>query len=793
MTGNASVRRKAGLMEQAMQPPDGRLDGTAMSGIPSAVGRRAARVLRARNLAFAGLLVCCAATGAAQDAKVATIDPRQSADALLVVDCLLPAQVRQLGTSISYLAPRRAIKTAASDCAIRGGEYVAYDRANFGSALRVWLPQAELGDKVAQTNVGEIYEKGLGTAPDYANAAKWYQKAAEQGYPRALTNLGFLYEQGLGVAKDPVAALRLYRKAAGIEGTISLESAPTAVSKEDLDALRKELERTRRDLEKARRALDEERLKSSREIERLLQQKVQAAAAGNAEETRRLESLLKEREAELEKRRQQVAQAEQAAEGYKTKLASLEGESVALRQELDQARRQLAQSQAQIDEKKKAAAEAEQRLESMRAEIARQKQAGPQVDPARLKATEAELEKRDAELARQKRDIARLEGEIGSYRTKVATLEARPEPVAPVVAVAAPSIQIIDPQIVITRDTATVKVRSGVRTRDIVGRVSSPAGLMSLTANDVAQEVDGNGMFKTRVDLAAGKTRVTMLAVDRQGKSSRLEFFLEADATAGPPAVAAPPRIPSLNAGNYYALLIGNQKYDKLPRLNTPEADASDIAPLLRDRYGFKVKVLLNATRYEMLTELNKLRDTLTERDNLLIYYGGHGELDQVNGTANWLPIDAEPTSNANWISSSSLTEILNAMAAKHILVVADSCYSGALTRSSIGQLETGLTDEARLNWLKQIAEARSRTALTSGGLKPVLDGGGGKYSIFAAIFIEILSQNQDVLEGMRLYREISARVLNVAMRQKFEQRPEYGAIRFAGGDSGDFLFVPKI
>jgi hypothetical protein len=316
---------------------------------------------------------------------------------------------------------------------------------------------------------------------------------------------------------------------------------------------------------------------------------------------------------------------------------------------------------------------------------------------------------------------------------------------------------------------------------------------MSLTANDVAQEVDANGMFKTSVDLGSDKTQVTILAVDRQGKSGRLEFFLEPDPGAGKPAVVAPPKVPGLNAGNYYALLIGNAQYQNLQRLGTPEADVSDIAPILRDRYGFKVKVLLNATRYEMLTELNRMRDTLTEKDNLLIYYAGHGELDRANGIANWLPIDAEPTSNANWISSSNLTEILNAMAAKHILVVADSCYSGALTRSSIGQLETGLTDEQRGNWLKQIAEARSRTALTSGGLKPVLDGGGGKYSVFAAIFLDILAQNQDVLEGMRLYREISARVLNIALKQKFDQRPEYGAIRFAGGDSGDFLFVPKI
>ncbi len=765
----------------------------AMGGLHSVSGKRYARALRSGGWVVVGLIACHTAARAAADAELATAGPRQDADALLIVDCLLPAQVRQLGTGITYLAPRRAIKTAASACAIRGGEYASYDRANLATALRVWLPQAESGDKVAQTNVGEIYEKGLGTAPDYLNAAKWYQKAADQGYPRALTNLGFLYEQGLGVGKDPVAALKLYRKAAGIEGTISLESAAPSVSKEDVDALRKELERTRQDLETARRLLDEERLKSSREIERLLQQKVQAAAAGNAEETRRLESLLKDREAELEKRRQQVAQAERNAESYKAKLAGLEGESVALRQELDQARRQLAQSQTQVDEKKKVLAEAEQRLGSMRQEITRQKEAGTQVDRTRLAALEAELEKRNGELARQKQDIARLEGEVNNYKVKVAKLETRPEAAKPIAAVAPPSIQIIDPPIIVTRDTATVKVRAGVRTRDIVGRVTSPAGLMSLTANDVAQTIDENGMFKTSVDLATGKTRVAMLAVDRQGKSARLEFFLEADPAVARPALAATPRIPSLGAGNYYALLIGNQKYQKLQRLNTPETDVTDIAPILSTRYGFKVKVLLNATRYEMLTELNKMRDTLTERDNLLIYYAGHGELDRANGIANWLPIDAEPTSNANWISSSSITEMLNAMAAKHVLVVADSCYSGALTRSSIGQLETGLTDEARFNWLKQIAEARSRTALTSGGLKPVLDGGGGKYSIFASIFIDILSQNQDVLEGMRLYREISARVLNVAQRQKFEQRPEYGAIRFAGGDSGDFLFVPKI
>ena len=52
-----------------------------------------------------------------------------SAEALLVVDCLFPGQVRTLGTR-TVLTVRRPIKTSAQDCAMRGGAYVASDRAD---------------------------------------------------------------------------------------------------------------------------------------------------------------------------------------------------------------------------------------------------------------------------------------------------------------------------------------------------------------------------------------------------------------------------------------------------------------------------------------------------------------------------------------------------------------------------------------------------------------------------------------------------------------------------------------
>ena len=154
-------------------------------------------------------------------------------DDLVLVDCLLPGQIRQLGTRMTYLAPRRRVKTTRSDCGIRGGEYVLFDRSDYRAALQALLPKAQGGDAVSQTYVGEIYEKGWGLpAPDYAAAARWYRAAAQSGHRPAQTNLGSLYERGLGVSKDRATALDWYRKATGVaEDRVIFESQLKAEQK----------------------------------------------------------------------------------------------------------------------------------------------------------------------------------------------------------------------------------------------------------------------------------------------------------------------------------------------------------------------------------------------------------------------------------------------------------------------------------------------------------------------------------------------------------------------------------
>lgn len=172
---------------------------------------RTRRRLLAPGAAIAGLLLqACASPGG----SIAIPEEARVQD-LYIVDCLLPGQVRQLGNS-TYLTPRRPTRTTAQDCRVRGGEYVAFDRADYKTALKVWMPAAEAGDAEAQNSVGEIFERGLGSDPNYQVAALWYRKAAEQGHKGAQFNLGTLYETGNGVPQDKAMALNWYRKAWGL-------------------------------------------------------------------------------------------------------------------------------------------------------------------------------------------------------------------------------------------------------------------------------------------------------------------------------------------------------------------------------------------------------------------------------------------------------------------------------------------------------------------------------------------------------------------------------------------------
>ncbi len=240
---------------------------------------------------------------------------------------------------------------------------------------------------------------------------------------------------------------------------------------------------------------------------------------------------------------------------------------------------------------------------------------------------------------------------------------------------------------------------------------------------------------------------------------------------------AAPPAVGGIDFGRYHALVIGNNDYSSLPPLRTATGDAEAMAELLEVEYGFQVELLIDASRSQIVSSLYRYRQQMNETDNLLIYYAGHGWLDDETGRGYWMPVDATPEDPANWVSNATITDLLKGNPAKHVMVVADTCYSGALTR--------GIKIPQRSDaYLKKLATKRARTALTSGGTEPVEDGT-GDHSVFAQALMDALVENEGVMDAQTLFGQIRRPVMLGA-----QQTPEYGDIRLAGHEGGDFLFV---
>ncbi|PCJ46971.1 MAG: hypothetical protein COA99_01830 [Moraxellaceae bacterium] len=656
------------------------------------------------------LLAGCATSGDTTIPKEAS----RNADDLLIIDCLLPGQVRKLGSYSTYLTARRPIKTSASDCEIRGGEYVAFDRADYATALKIWLPVASSGDAEAQTYVGEIYEKGLGLESDYALAAEWYHKAAKQDFSRAQINLGNLYEKGLGVDKDKAIALNWYRRASGMKNDDLLYASTVEVNSE------------------AQKELDE------------LKKVVRAK-----------------------------------------------------NQQLESMQSRLARTQRQLKKGKEALLNAEKNQKNRELELfAQESKAIHEQSRETIKALRLALSKSKVDVAAQKAQLAALSFDEESMSNEIESASDEVNQTQMLVAATgnAPSIEIIDPPMALMRGIPTIRLRAGTKEKEIVGKIKAPAGLKDFKVNGKTVQVDDYSLFWVSVPVNTVRTTVRLEATDNKGRNVSFDFSLvTAKKQLGKSiqtSKSAPLRTSSnLDLGKYHALIIGNNRYAYYPDLETPKNDVIEAEKILRTKFGFKTTTLLNATRFDILSALNTLRSELTNNDNLLIYYAGHGELDDANNRGYWLPVDAEPGNTTNWISNVSISDILNTMPAKHVLVVADSCYAGTLSMASVPRINEAMSDEAHDEWVSIMSKARARTVLTSGGVAPVLDGGGSGHSVFSQAFLEVLGKTSGVTEGHAIYREVLGKVRRKALELNHDQVPEYAPVRYAGHEAGEFFF----
>ncbi len=240
--------------------------------------------------------------------------------------------------------------------------------------------------------------------------------------------------------------------------------------------------------------------------------------------------------------------------------------------------------------------------------------------------------------------------------------------------------------------------------------------------------------------------------------------------------------------GAYRALIIGIKDYKdpKIPDLETAVNDAKAMAELLRERYGFQVKLLLNqrATKVAIYRALRSLASSTKPDESVLIYYAGHGDIDRTYDDGWWIPVDAKGGDPITYLDNVQVQKSMRSMKARHVLLISDSCYSGTLFGQARAMPQV-IDDKYYLNLYNE----KSRWGMTSGNKTPVPDRGSEGHSFFAYQLLKELKNNEKpFISTQEIYVRIAPIIGNNS-----EQTPLCRPVLNTGDQGGEFVFVATI
>ena len=335
---------------------------------------------------------------------------------------------------------------------------------------------------------------------------------------------------------------------------------------------------------------------------------------------------------------------------------------------------------------------------------------------------------------------------------------------------------------------------SGASVR-VIGRANARSGVTAVFVNGRKASLDASGRFFADVPLKVGDNRIAVTA-HAGNRQARTESFVIArvDGASVQPGKAAlfdidePFAKSDFDKGRYHVLAIGINAYRHIGKLKTAVNDARTVATVLKENYGFETSLITDheATRENIMNQLNQLRAKLTFDDKLLVYYAGHGVHDRQTDASYWLPVDAKMDNDTNWIDAKSITDQLKRITARHVLVIADSCYSGTMDRAVDPSLSGS---DTRDRFLRKLYSKKARVLIASGGDEPVSDFGGQGHSVFAQVLLDSLkSADKEIFTAEELF----VRQIKESVAGRAAQTPEYRLIRNSGHEGGDFVFYKR-
>jgi len=348
-----------------------------------------------------------------------------------------------------------------------------------------------------------------------------------------------------------------------------------------------------------------------------------------------------------------------------------------------------------------------------------------------------------------------------------------------------PTIVITEPAV--TRGFKIVKAkRITVR-----GKATDADGIYEVTVNGVDATLQADGSFVAQVPLRVGDNNLNVKATDLKYNSALTKFIIKRevkpvviiDTNVNDDDVVIKKKEIKTNGGIYYALLIGVSDYDdsKIVSLDgMPTNDIHNLSDALIGYYTFdenNVEILSNPTRSKIIRAFDRLNKKITPKDNLLIFYAGHGTFIKEDNIGYWLPSDAEAEYTDNWINNAVIRDNIKRIKSKHTLLISDACFSGSIFKTRAFDIKN-----ASLSIQKKY-ELPSRKAITSGTLKTVPN-----VSVFMKYLLDRLETNKDgYLSANQLFSRIESPVGNNS-----PNTPQYGTIQGVGDEGGNFIFIRK-
>lgn len=225
------------------------------------------------------------------------------------------------------------------------------------------------------------------------------------------------------------------------------------------------------------------------------------------------------------------------------------------------------------------------------------------------------------------------------------------------------------------------------------------------------------------------------------------------------------------------AIAINEYKSQNISNLKNCLNDINSLIGILTEKYFDDPDLILyhkpeQTTLSFLYNSLNHEMINALDNDTILVIFAGHGDYNEYLKASYWYCSDSDSEDPTTWFNLRDLMDFFTASKAKHIALISDSCFSGAIF------------ENVRGGGINALTKKKSRQALTSGGIETVSDGVAKNSPFNIALTQALGSCDKQELT----FNSLSEETIKI-FSEDLRQTPQFGILSRTGHEGGTYIF----